>query len=365
MSEFYAQIVKIDKIEKHPNADTLSIYTVLNDYPVIDKTDKFNLCDLVAYIPESAIVPDTEQFYFLSPVKYEKYLEGDSVKQRQAGKAYPVGSVPEKHRVIKSKSIRNFYSQGLLLPAPEGMKEGDSIVEYFNLSRVEEDNEENIVSCPKTRGRNAESPPKGWSLPYYDIDGLRKYSDCLLTDEEVVITEKLNGSNVVCCHDGEKFWVKSRNFFKKEDINCPWWIAAKSLDLENKLNKYSMLAFCGELISLTKGFRYDYVLQDGVLIPSIKFFDIYNVNSHRYLDYNDTLAIFKELELPTVPELYRGFWTTKEEMYAFAEGKSTLNDSHVREGFVLKTTKERYEPKLNGRMQIKLVGQGYNLKKHG
>ena len=225
------------------------------------------------------------------------------------------------------------------------------------------DHEENIVSCPKTRGRNAESPPKGWTLPYYDIEGLRKYQHCIKQDEEVVLSEKCNGSNAVYVHDGNKFWVKSRNFFKKEDINCPWWIGAKRFDLENKLQKYPMFAFWCELISLVKGFRYDLLLHDGAVIPGIKFFDIYDINLHRYLDYDDTLTILKDLDLPAVPELYRGYWTTKEEIYSFAEGQSTLNSSHVREGFVIKTTKERYESVLRGRMQLKLIGEGYNLKK--
>ena len=364
MSEFYAQIVKIEKVEKHPNADTLSIYTVLNDYPVIDKIGKFNLGDLVSYVPESAIVPDNELFYFLCPQKYEKYLDGENVKTRAVGLAYTIGSIPQKYRVIKAKNIRNFYSQGLLLPVPEGMAEGDSIIDYYGLSRVEEDNEENIVSCPKTKGRNAESPPKGWTLPYYDVDGLRKYISHLKQDEEIVISEKIEGSNSSYCFDGNKLWVKSRNFFKKDDPDCPWWIAAKHLNLEDKLQKYPMLAFFGELYGIVKNFRYNVPIINGVVIPSVIFFDIYDINSHRYLDYDDTLTILKDLDLPAVPELYRGYWTTKEEMYSFAEGQSTLNSSHVREGFVLKTTKERYESALNGRMQIKLVGEGYNLKKY-
>lgn len=32
-------------------------------------------------------------------------------------------------------------------------------------------------------------------------------------------------------------------------------------------------------------------------------------------------------------------------------------------GFVLNTRFERYEPKLQSRMQVKLVGEGYNLQK--
>ncbi len=68
-------------------------------------------------------------------------------------------------------------------------------------------------------------------------------------------------------------------------------------------------------------------------------------------------------ELDAVPQLYFGPWTDKDEMYALAEGKSTLNDKHIREGWVLNTVVERYEPKLQSRMQVKLVGEGYNLQK--
>ena len=83
----------------------------------------------------------------------------------------------------------------------------------------------------------------------------------------------------------------------------------------------------------------------------------------RYLDYDDFLSIIKDLGLTPVPELYRGFWKDKGEMYAFAEGQTTLGGKNIREGFVVKTVKERFEPKINSRMQFKLVGEGYNLKK--
>lgn len=359
MSEFYAQLVRINKIEKHPNADTLSIYTVLNDYPVIDKTDKFQLNELVAYIPESAIVPDNELFYFLCPFVYIKYTENGEIKHKASGKSYKIGSVPERHRTIKSKKIRDIYSQGLLLKLPEELsdkEEGYSIVDFYSLSRVEEDNEENIIKL-KVKGRNAESPPKGWAPPYYDIEGLRKYNYCILPDEEIVLNEKLNGSNSFYLHDGDRLWVKSRNFFKKESNECPWWIIAKNNNLESKLSKYPMYGFFGELINLVKGFNYTNIY------PDIIFFDIIDIKSKRFLDYDQFLNICNDLQLKTSPELYRGTYLDKDVMYNFAEGHSTLNEKVVREGFVLKTTKERFDPNLRGRLQLKLVGKGYNLKK--
>jgi hypothetical protein len=50
-------------------------------------------------------------------------------------------------------------------------------------------------------------------------------------------------------------------------------------------------------------------------------------------------------------------------MYAFAEGKSTLNNKVIREGWVLSLGKERFEPKLNSRLKLKLIGEAYALSK--
>jgi hypothetical protein len=51
VSEFNPSIVSIEKVEKHPDADSLSIYTVLGDYPVVDKTGKYEVGSLAAYLP--------------------------------------------------------------------------------------------------------------------------------------------------------------------------------------------------------------------------------------------------------------------------------------------------------------------------
>jgi hypothetical protein len=118
MSDWSPQIVRVEKVEKHPDADALDIVTVLGDYPVIAKRDEYHVDDLAAYIPIDSIVPDTEDYYFLCPKAYEKYEEDGEVKQRQVGNKYPMGEVPEKYRVIKAKKIRGIYSQGMIVQCP-------------------------------------------------------------------------------------------------------------------------------------------------------------------------------------------------------------------------------------------------------
>lgn len=365
MSDWQPQIVRIEKVEKHPDADALDIATVLGDYPVISKRDEYKVGDLTGYIPIDSIVPDTDQFYFLCPVNREQYEEDGEVKSRILGPKYPVGQVPEKYRRIKAKKIRGRYSQGMLVPLPlmDEVEIGGSIIELFNLKKWEEEEEDNIPNAKKSKGANAEKAPQGWAIPYYDIEGLRKYIACLGENEEIVISEKVHGSNAAFCHDGERLWVKSRNFYKKMDEDDPWWDVAIRYNLMEKLAEYPFHVFFGELYGNVKGFRYDCEIINGKMESKIRFFDIWDVKSMRYLDYDDFSLKVQYVKLDLMPELYRGPWLGKEAMYPYAEGMTTLGGKHIREGFVLRTVKERYEPRLDSRMQVKLVGEGYNLQK--
>lgn len=364
MGDWQPQVVKIEKIEKHPNADLLSIATVLGDYPVIIKTGQYQVGNLAAYLPIDTVCPDTEQFYFLCPKAYERYEEDGEIKQRQVGNKYLEGQVPEKYRILKAKRIRNIFSMGMLVDVPAGLTLGDLVIDVLQLKKWEEDIDDGENhNAPKLKGRNAASPPKGWAIPYYDIEGLRKYINCIGENEEVVLTEKVNGSNASYCWDGEKLWQKSRNFYKKPDPDDSWVAAGIRYDLENKLKNYPMMVFFCELHGQVKNFRYDLQIENGQMHLKLRFFDIYDVKNNKFLDYDDLLLILNKLNLDPVPELYRGKWLGKENMYPYAEGNTTLGGTHLKEGFVMKPIKERFEPKLGGRMILKLVGEGYNLSK--
>ena len=381
MSDWHPQVTRIKNIRKHPEADALDIATVW-DYDVIVKLGQFQIDQLVGYIPIDSIVPDINQFYFLCPKAYEKYEEDGEVKQRQIGMKYALGEVPEKYRIIKAKKIRGVYSLGMLVDLPtcsvtdgDGNKimdlpdhlghhwqEGESIVEALGLTKWEEQEEENLPGLKKT-GTNAERAPLGWSIPHYNIDGIRKYLECLSPNEEIVLTEKIHGSNAAFCHDGNRLWVKSRNYYKKMDEDDMWWDIALRYNLEGRLAEFPMKVFFGEVYGQVKGFRYDTVIEGGRLLTKIRFFDVWDTTKMRYLDYPDRLDLINHLDLDPVPELYRGPWTNKSDIYSYAEGMSTLNSKHIREGIVINSLKERFEPKLNSRLQLKLVGEGYNLQK--
>lgn len=379
MSEWRNEIVEIEDVQKHPNADKLDICKVLGDYPVIVKTGEYKKGDLACYISENTLVPDTEMFYFLSPCVMEKYVENGEFKGRPtAEKKYPNGKVPEKYRIIYSKKIRGEYSEGLLLPIPNNdFKLGDSVNEYFGLQKVEEEEEE-LKTFKKIKGINSGSStckkPENWDLPHwdlphYDINALRSNLSQIWPEEEVVLLVKDHGSFYSATHDGQELWVKSRKLFKrKTDHENAWWNVVKLYNLEEKLKAYPMFSFWAEIVGRqnTKGYRflYDAEFVDGELVDKLHFFHIYDVQKRTQLHYDDVKTILKNLDLPMVKELYRGPWLGKEEMYKFAEGPDPVNPKHIREGFVLQTLDRRREEYL-GHREFKHVGEGHKLSKQG
>jgi RNA ligase (TIGR02306 family) len=260
MSEWKPEVVSITRIEKHPNADNLDIAYLFENYPCIVKRGQYTVGSLVGYIPVDSIVPDVDSFAFLSA----------GSKDAEGNRKYAVGSVPEKLRIIKARKIRSVYSMGLIVDAPDGFVEGQSIAEHFGLKKWEEEEEENVVSNHKAQGRTAKSP-KGWQIPHYDLEGLRRLANALVNVENVYISEKLHGAWFGAVYRDGALWVKSRNLYKDEEGNCMWWQAANKYGLKERLQKYPDLVLCGECYGQVGGFKYD---TSGT--SNLRFFDIFD-----------------------------------------------------------------------------------------
>jgi RNA ligase (TIGR02306 family) len=323
MSEWTPIVVKLDKIGKHPNADRLEITEILGGYPVIMQAGLYKPGDLAAYIPVDTVVPDTEQF---------KFLDG--------------------HRRIKAKRLRGIFSMGMLMPAPAGLKEGDSVIEAYGLEKYQ-------TAMEKLEYVNTENEPgpEGWNFPTYtDLEGIRKYKTVLELGEEVILTEKVHGSAARYRWDGERLWVGSRTRIKKFDERNPWWQVALRLDFAGKLAKRADTIFFGEI--------YGANVQDmtyGLSQIDFRCYDTMNVATQRYNDWDESLKICAEAGVETVPHIYRGPWKGFDEMWSEANGKSTIAQ-HCREGYVVKPTKERWDHRV-GRVCLKCVGEDYLLRK--
>lgn len=394
MSEFNPCIVKLGKIEDLPKSDFLSITTVMNEYPVIVKRGQFKEGDLVSFFCYDTILPDTEEFYFLCPTS--KDINGNILQ------LYNVGEVPEKYRVIKAKKMRGTYSEGLVVKAPEGFKEGDSIVEHYSLKkRVYEEELDEVPTANKIKNHNQnEKNPKTFQMFKYDLESFAKYQNKFEENEQVIITEKLEGQNLCMIYAEDKLWVRSRNFFKAKNVKFNpkayfkrvqnfehfkssfikfyqalfayiysyisepplahdhWWKMAQTYNLEKKLKNYKNIAVFGEWYGNLAKWRYDC---KGKEQRDFRVFDMYNIKTKKFLEWDDVEKNCQELGLKTVPVLYKGPFHNNDELRALAEGPSTIGTC-IREGFVMRSVPESNISGL-GRKIVKLKGRDYKLAK--
>lgn len=333
MSEFHVAVVRIGKIGKHPNADSLGITQVNGAYPVIVKLGAFNPGDLAVHIPPDAIV-DTRrpEFAFLAD---STVVEGK-----------------HSHRV-KFAKIRKVPSFGFLVPAPEGTVEGQDLREHFGITKY--DPGPCYQMSGDVAGEHMKIPQEG-VVPHYDIEGLRKFGNLMAPGEWVNVTEKIHGSNARFVYlDGELF-CGSRTKFRKNSV---WNRMAEKYDLEAVLKINEGLVLYGEVFG--PGIQ---DLTYGVTEPTMVFFDVYDSRRGVWLDVADFEHFCTINNLPMCPLLYSGPY--KESlMHELAEGLTVLGkDAHVREGVVIKPMEERWDAKA-GRVFLKLCGEGYLLRKGG
>lgn len=326
MTEFNVEVIKLDKIQKHPNADTLSIATVFDNYPVVFKTDSFLDNDKAVYIPVDSLVPlDNDLFSFLS------------------------SDITKKQHRIKARNLRGIFSMGMLVPAREDWQVGENVQEKLNIEKWEPKLNANINShCEQL------SDPQ--IIPVYtDLSSLRKFSKVLVDGERVIVTEKIHGTNArYVYHDGE-FYVGTHRTFQKRNEQNTWWRIAAQYNLEQKLKTIPGIALYGEIYGSIQDLKYNHTPNE----ISFCVFDAYDTKEQRYLSTKDFVYLLFQLELSSPPVLFAGPWHKK--LWDLAEGKSAIA-SHVKEGIVVAPVDERWEHGC-GRVKFKLVGKDYLLRK--
>lgn len=327
-SEHDVRVVRIGAVDKHPNADTLSI-TMVDGRPVILRTGEFQLGDLAVYLPVDTLVPLKDpRFAFLA----ERNRTADGFSR------------------IRAVRLRGTFSMGLLCKPEPDWTEGQDVAELLGTKVYE----------PAVHGASIihgddESDP-GFLPTYTDIESLRKFRNVFEADEEVIATEKIHGANARYLWQNDRLWVGSRTRIKREDPRSIWWQAAKDCDLAGKLAQAPGLAIYGEVYGQVQDLKYG-------VTSGAKFvaFDALDTASRTYLDRSGFEALCTRLEIPTVPVLYRGHYGGLQD--TLSNGKSVLAGGVcIREGFVVRPVVERYDNRL-GRVIAKLVGEDYLLRK--
>lgn len=320
-----AEVVKI-KIEPHPHADKLGVVKVFG-YTVCVGLEHWTDGQLAVHI-----VPDT------------------IVDTRRTEFAYlAAGCKPGEHEfLVKAKKLRQVPSFGILVPAPQDVKEGDDLFEYFGLKHY--DPPENL-----TVGSEAGAAPSCGHVPTYDVDALKRYTDKFVADELVIVTEKIHGASAkFTFHDGN-LYAGSKSEWKSGEKSNPWLRALRGDERIPKFCKANPeLVVFGEIYGAVQDLKY------GCKGGEVKFaaFDLWHKQEQRWLCWNEVLQTLNFFELPFVPTIGEMPFNM-DVINALAEGPSLVAGAdHIREGVVVKPVVERTDLEI-GRVCLKVVGVGY------
>lgn len=240
-----ASFEKVEKVEKHPNADRLDICTV-SGYTVISQKDTIKAGDLVFFIREdSQILIDKEKFPWHDGL--ETYLG--------------------KNGRVKTVKLRGIYSSGIIIPIHKIMKSSDDIqenIKYLNKKLEDEKYLEEywnikhyvapVVGASFGNLQMVGAIPYG--IPKTDEENVQNIDKADLPfGEKVLVTRKIDGTSctVIFNNDG-KYHICGRNYEYKADLENIYTTTTKPL-VENILNskiyetlqEHTHLVFQGEI----------------------------------------------------------------------------------------------------------------------
>jgi RNA ligase (TIGR02306 family) len=348
-----ASIQKIDKIEIHTNADSLELATV-GGWQVVIKKGQFKTGELIIYCEIDSILPDKPEFEFLR----SKNFRIKTIKLRgelSQGIIFGLDILPQDI----STSIQLIHS-----------RVGDKILGTDLTEKLEITKHE-----PPLKGING-GETKG-SLPPFVIktDEQRLQSAMSLIDEmtglECYITVKEDGTSFSAYYNDGNFGICSRNLELKLDDN---FSNATEKSIE-RLNSYAKIAKQYDLENKLKAINRNIVIQGEITGSGIQgnpmelpvnthqfhVFNVYDIDNHKYLDYDEFKTLMYTFDIPTVETIFRGLFTfTLEQLLELASGKY-MGTRNNREGIVIRPVIESFSKKLHGRLSFKVINNDYLL----
>ena len=320
-----ATIRKIDALRPIPDADAIEC-AVVGGWTAVVKKGEFKAGDLAVYCEIDSWIPHALA-PFLSKGKEPRVFDGIAGER------------------LRTMKLRGQLSQGLLLPFAI-MKpffddilftEGVDVSELLGIVKYE-------APIPAQLAGEVKGMFPGWiqKTDQERIQNLKEELDYWLKEQHVwEVTEKLDGSSMtVFLRDGE-FGVCSRNLeLKPSESNSLWKVAIRN-ELELKLRRADRnLALQGELIG--EGIQGNPYKQKG---QEFFLFDIYDIDTSKYLTPAERKAFIEEHDIKHVPVLAFGAElgdtlgiNSIDKILQFAEGKSVMGMIGCeREGVVFKS----------------------------
>lgn len=341
MAECIVEVCEIEKVYPHPNADALELAQI-KGWQCVIPLGQYRAGERVTYIPIDSMIP-VEHADRWGITKYLSVKTGPEMP-------VPAGRV-------RCARLRGEPSFGVIVDVDDpAWSTGQDVKEHYGIFKY--------VPPLKPTAGDADTPHPLF-VEYTDIENLRNFVDVLEDGEEVVVTEKLHGTNCrVGMIEGEPMAGSMSLRRKRPDApeamasNTYWFpytLPAVQALIEAMGARYRQCILFGEVY----GSRIQDLHYGCKGVFGFRAFDI--LADGKYLDADAFFDLCAEFGVDTVPVLYRGAYTL-EKVRELSAGNTTLAEDHIREGVVVKPAVERMHPKL-GRVALKFIGDQYLFSK--
>ncbi len=342
MSSIIADVVEVDEVLPHPNADRLFLARIKGWQSVIRKLDdglpQFAPGEKVVFIPPDSTLPRAmaERLGVVTYLAERTNIEG------------------ERELVVKRVRLRGEPSFGLVIaPEDPAWPVGTDVREHYGIGKYR-------PPVKFTAGDSEAAHPLFHK--YTDIENLRNFPDVFDGGEEVVVSEKIHGTNARIGSVLGTLLAGSHGLQRRRPepeamaTNTYWFPATlepvTSL-LDELATRHEVAILYGEIYG-SRVQKLHYGKRDGLGFAA---FDLF-VDGY-YLDHDDFTALCERHGVATVPILGRGPFST-EWVAELSRGQTVLPDQHIREGVVVKPVAERTHPKI-GRVVLKYLSDDYLL----
>lgn len=371
MSTLIVDVCAIEEIKAHPKADRLELARAKNWWCVVPK-DKYQPGHKVVYVPpDSVLPPDLAERWGIA--KYCVPLGADITGERPPGLR------------VRASRFRQMPSFGTIQDPDDPTWEiGLDVRDYYGITKYE----------PPLKANDGDAAPDVPAFhKYTGIENLGNFPGILQDGEEVVITEKLHGTN---CRvglvfapddDGVGRWVymagshsiRRKEYNEKGQRSLYWMPLAEGNDkFDCPLSKL-LQAVLGEKNAGAAVIVFGEVFGAGVQDMSYgqkgKSFRAFDISvDGQFLDYEDKARFCRIAGVEMVPFLYRGPYSFAK-VEELVDGPTTICEASAipeafkgREGIVITPAVERFDMMLggphSGRVILKYISVDYHERRN-
>lgn len=328
-----ASVRSIANIEPIDGADNIVCATVDGWKLVTQKSNNFQIGDLVIYFEIDSFLPVTEKFEFLRKSSYRKMGDEEGFR-------------------IKTIKLRGQVSQGLILPLTEfdiaNPEEGLDLTELLGVKKWDPPLPTQLAGTAKGNFPSF--------LVKTDQERVQNiYKNLQYINDEFEVTLKLDGSSVTVYYNNGEYGVCSRNLDLKETEGNTFWETVRGLKLIESLQTLGKnIAIQGELMGPgVQGNR------ENLKTHSIFVFDIIDIDNQRYLTPEQRYDMISELncglleQVPFIDWISLDKFTSVDDYLNYADRASIVHP--IAEGVVFKS-------RNNPRFSFKAINNKFLLK---